>query len=674
MDAKLYSDVIHGKQGADLTHHKERSSGQKNTILHLAAKSGNGVQLAEDVLSLDPSLLYEKNIQGNTPLHIAVKLGDLEMAKCLVDWEKKSNDVEQDRKLLTMVNLENNTALHEAVRHNHFPIVEFLVEEKPDLVSLLNGTGESPLFMAVDRCFHDVAFHILCSIPSTSSSNIAAAYAGRNGMNVLDAAVIRAKKCHWFYTLGEALLMLVKNLFCCHICRRQFEDTRNGIQHNCGYLSVILTVKQRIINLFWFPALYPNLWKSEKDFFDELFKKQDSILGLLLKKDDFGWTPLHYASYIGNIDLVERFVDESNNLAYIKNKEGMSALHLSATKGHIDVIRTMMRKCPQICELLDDKDRTALHVAVESNKKNVVNFFLESLPFQDLVNNKDKDGNTALHLASIKKKSGILEMLSDDSKIDKGAINNEGKTFLDIVLSDNQIAYFELVEIMMKLKRDTALPSLEQKFTRETNEAAERSLEIKTDAQQAVDKERKQQQDSRIDKKKQQHDLERKTASGMDFDNINLVLVTIIASVTFAAAFTIPGGLDNSKGTAVSKGRGDFKLFLLFDSLAFAFSSVSMIIHFSIRILGRLIIPSSFYKFVWLPILTIFSIITMVLAFEQGIAVVYHEKSDISNASRYTVLYIFIGILSIFIGTSVIFPIVRQLPASEIRNYGLWSM
>ncbi|XP_048330141.2 protein ACCELERATED CELL DEATH 6-like [Ziziphus jujuba] len=673
MDAKLYSDVINGKQGADLSHHKERSNGQKNTILHLAAKSGKGVQLAEDVLSFHPSLLYEQNIQGNTPLHIAAKLGDLEMAKCLVDWEKKSNDVEQDRKLLTMVNLENDTALHEAVRYNHFPIVKFLVEEKQDLVSLVNGTGESPLFMAVDRCLHDAAFHILCNIPSTNSSNIAAAYAGRNGMNVLHAAVIRAKKCYRISTFEEGLLNLVKNLFCCRICCRALEDKKNAIGNISGHFSLVLTVKQRVIYRLRCHGLYPHLSRSEKDFFDEVLNKQESILTLLLEKDDFGWTPLHCASYIGSMELVERFVDKSNNLAYIKNKEGMSALHLSAKKGHVDVIGTLMRKCPEICELLDDNNRTALHVAVESKKKNVVKFFLESLPFQDLVNNKDKDGNTALHLASIEIDIEILEVLSDDSKIDKGAINNEGKTFLDIVLSDNQITAYGLLEIVMKLKTVNVLPSLEQKFTRETNKAAERSLEIKTDAQQAVDKERKQQQDTSIAKEKQQLDLEEKKAVGMDFDNINLVIITIISAVTFAAAFTIPGGLDNRKGTAVSKGRGDFKFFLLFDSLAFVFSSVSMIIHFSIRILGRLI-PSRTYKYFWLPLLTIFSVITMVLAFEQGIEIVYHEKSDIFNASRYTVSYIFIGILSIFIGTSAIFPIVVELPASEARDLGLWSM
>lgn len=84
-----------------------------------------------------------------------------------------------------MRNYEDETALHEAVRHSRFEIVKLLVHEDSDSASLLNCHGESPLFMAVDRCFYEISLLILNAAPNCS-------YHGRNGMNVLHAAVIRA--------------------------------------------------------------------------------------------------------------------------------------------------------------------------------------------------------------------------------------------------------------------------------------------------------------------------------------------------------------------------------------------------------------------------------------------------------------------------------------------------
>lgn len=170
---------------------------------------------------------------------------------------------------------------------------------------------------------------------------------------------------------------------------------------------------------------------------DELLKKFSSH-SIQEKADDFGWIPLHYAAKMGHEKLVDLLLNNTRLLALTRNKQGMSALHISAKRGHVDVIKSLIKKCPEICELLDDKGQTALHVAVENNRKSVVEFFLQSLEFQDLVNEKDNNGNTALHLAATVHPPDIevLTMLAHDSKIDRGAVNNAGMTFIDIVISD----------------------------------------------------------------------------------------------------------------------------------------------------------------------------------------------------------------------------------------------
>ena len=157
-----------------------------NTILHTAAKSGKD-QIMEIVLnSLSPhSPLYRTNFKGNTALHIAASLGDFYMSKLLITCASRDQEAEVKRLLLRAKNAEKNTALHLAVKHGLYDIVVLLITEDPGLTLITNNAGESPLFLAVDRGYFEIALRIL-EIRECSDE-------GRKNMNVLHAAVIRVE-------------------------------------------------------------------------------------------------------------------------------------------------------------------------------------------------------------------------------------------------------------------------------------------------------------------------------------------------------------------------------------------------------------------------------------------------------------------------------------------------
>ena len=64
-----------------------------------------------------------------------------------------------------------------------------------------------------------------------------------------------------------------------------------------------------------------------------------------------------------------------------------------------------------------------------------------------------------------------------------------------------------------------------------------------------------------------------------EMPEVNLLVATLVATVTFAAAFQLPGG-HNDNGLAILRKNTDFRSFMEFDSLAFGFSASSILIHF----------------------------------------------------------------------------------------------
>ena len=122
-----------------------------------------------------PLLLRQANVKGETPLHIAARYGHATIVDVLIKHARKRASQEDPengvnyavQKMLEMTNNEKDTALHEAVCGNHLKVVERLIEKGKDFSYSQNDAGETPLYMAMEREFEKVAFHILetCTSP-----------------------------------------------------------------------------------------------------------------------------------------------------------------------------------------------------------------------------------------------------------------------------------------------------------------------------------------------------------------------------------------------------------------------------------------------------------------------------------------------------------------------------
>ncbi|XP_075516479.1 uncharacterized protein LOC142551235 isoform X2 [Primulina tabacum] len=158
-----------------------------NTPLHLAARVG-WVAICESIISQQPKLVTIRNAKGETPLFVAACHGKKEAFICLYEiykaTKKKDRELEElqakkekDRELeesqakkekdqeseesLCRRNNDGNTVLHTAIAGAYFGLAYQIISYFPKLVDFVNVDGESPI-------------HVLAKNPSVfkSSSHI----------------------------------------------------------------------------------------------------------------------------------------------------------------------------------------------------------------------------------------------------------------------------------------------------------------------------------------------------------------------------------------------------------------------------------------------------------------------------------------------------------------------
>ncbi|XP_020416292.1 protein ACCELERATED CELL DEATH 6-like [Prunus persica] len=157
-----FKDTIERKLEADEVHDPNarvrllsRVSPHKNTFLHIAANFGHA-KLAAEIIHLHKPLLFEKNFEGDTALHITAKTGDLDTASTLLCEAPGAENADEVFMLLTSINDEQNTPLHEALIHGHQSVAKCFIEAYPAFSFYLNKEAKSSLYLAAEEGFDEI--------------------------------------------------------------------------------------------------------------------------------------------------------------------------------------------------------------------------------------------------------------------------------------------------------------------------------------------------------------------------------------------------------------------------------------------------------------------------------------------------------------------------------------
>jgi len=170
---------------------------------------------------------------------------------------------------------------------------------------------------------------------------------------------------------------------------------------------------------------------------EEILKKKPELV--YLRDEDEG-TPLHYAAYIGYAEgfriLLENSFQKSDQTFLEGNKKGHLPIHLACKRGHLKVVKKFLQhKCvTNLHVLLNQKGQNILHVAAKNGKSKVVQYLLGNSKIdQSIINQKDNNGNTPLHLASINLFPKVLYLFTQDKRTDVKLSNNNDLTAQDII-------------------------------------------------------------------------------------------------------------------------------------------------------------------------------------------------------------------------------------------------
>jgi ankyrin repeat protein len=128
-----------------------------------------------------------------------------------------------------------------------------------------------------------------------------------------------------------------------------------------------------------------------------------------LKLNPEGLSPIHLAIQLQNKRMVMWFVEMNKELVRVKGKGGCTPLHLASQIGDVDILDKLLHACPDSLEDVTVLGETALHIAAKNSNYDALHllvYFLRKnkgrgsgmLEYK-ILRQKDNLDNTILHIS-----------------------------------------------------------------------------------------------------------------------------------------------------------------------------------------------------------------------------------------------------------------------------------
>ncbi|KAF8392012.1 hypothetical protein HHK36_022361 [Tetracentron sinense] len=461
---------------------------------------------------------------------------------------------EKENSLLDKKNSKGDTALHIAARAGYLSIVKFLVEKSTSLDAEQGGNPIINILMIQNEGNNTVLHEALRYRHSK-------------------VAKVLTEKCPELWGVlneaGESPLYLA---------------AKGGLTKiACGVLNSSEPYVHEGPNRL--TALHAAVISGDYGITKLLVEKKPQ---LIIEKDLYGRTALHYAASYRKYRLAKLLLKSDSSVAYIQDNDGRSALHFAAGNGNTRTTKEIIQSYPDVVDLVDNRGQNAIHVCICNYNKDmqgfnqeVLTWFMSKVWHNDILNQPDIDGNTPLHLAAYNPSPVMVSsMLKNRGTLDTAAMNKDNLTPLDLALSGKFPIPEEEYEVFKHL--------------------------LSADAKFGI--------------AKPLHGrilfLNEEFISTKQMNSTQMVVATLIATVTFAAAFQVPE-IYKSDGSLVRE--VIYKAFVVSDATAFSCSMTAVFLNFIIPLIRFYL--SETYSF-FTAFLTLIAIVAMLIAFMTGLYVV----------------------------------------------------
>lgn len=347
-----------------------------NTCLHLAVENGH-----YEVVKLCLEKRADVNTPNNIymyPLHLAAVNGDLRIVRLLVEHNAR----------IDALNNEQATPLHKAAQYNHVQVVEFLVDREAD-IERRDEENYTPLLLAsvygrsptVDLLIQKEA-----DISAVDKNDKTAVFlaAEENQLNALET-LLKHDTVRQMINVSD-----------------RYDNDPLHIAAMKGYLPIVRC-----------------LLKNGAD---------------MESKNEEEQTPLHLASKFGRTNIVRELVKQDKNAVNDEDENSNTALHLAALAGHAKVAEVLIEFGADVAAR-NVSLWTPLDCAAAKGWMKTAKVLLEA---DSPIDPMDKAKTTPLHLACKYGHRNVVELLIDwDADVEQR--DSDGNNCLDLAVDNNRM-------------------------------------------------------------------------------------------------------------------------------------------------------------------------------------------------------------------------------------------
>ncbi|KAF7850215.1 hypothetical protein BT93_L5726 [Corymbia citriodora subsp. variegata] len=441
--------------------------------------------------------------------------------------------------------LPRGSLLHIAAATGESNILELLLNHvDPHLIVSQDDWGNTPLHIATKAKAFEVADMLICQAKDLP-----------NVENIL-----RIKNNHGNTALHEAVLARDARLVS-HLLSKDLESVylMNVHQKSPLYLA-LATGNSEIFQILLSHSLDPSRIEGLPPAHGVVARKRYDLLSVIFKKnmklftmtDSGGGNVFHLAAFLNRGHVFTLLRPETEYLAREQDNNGDLPIHIASKMGHVALIE----KLHPVSRWVNGQGQTILHVAAKYGREKAVRYILRHPHLREMINERDRDGNTPLHLAAmhlqLSSLTTIIYLLLDE-RINPSLLNHERLAAVDIALNhplrDARSAFAQmLLESMSADRADLIIRKPE------TRDKAYANIYVLF------------------------------THGMKDAINTLLLVATLVTTVTFAAGFAVPGGFNGSdmaskddRGMATMLDNRMFQAFVISNTIAMFCSMTSVV-------------------------------------------------------------------------------------------------